>query len=96
MRSRYSAYVAGNAEYLSATWHPSTRPASVEVDPDIRWFALDIVARTGGGMFDTTGTVQFVASFRVLSKGAPGNRGEQNENSRFVKENQRWLYVDGL
>ena len=91
MRSRYSAYVVGNADYLRATWHSSTRPATLEIDPDIRWFALDITGRTGGGMFDSTGTVAFVASFRVS-----GTRGEQNENSRFVKERKQWFYVDAL
>ena len=89
MRSRYSAYVVGNAEYLRATWHTSTRPATLEVDPDIRWFALTITGRTKGGMFDSEGTVAFVASFRVN-----GSRGEQNENSRFVKEAKQWFYVD--
>ena len=30
MRSRYSAYVLGLIDYLLATWHPSTRPASID------------------------------------------------------------------
>ena len=29
MRSRYCAYVRGNADYLLATWHPTTRPAQL-------------------------------------------------------------------
>jgi SEC-C motif-containing protein len=29
MRSRYSAYVLKREDYLLATWHPSTRPASL-------------------------------------------------------------------
>ena len=29
MRSRYSAFAVGDAAYLLATWHPSTRPAAL-------------------------------------------------------------------
>ena len=34
MRSRYSAFVVLDAGYLLRTWHPETRPASLELDPD--------------------------------------------------------------
>ncbi|HEX8496958.1 MAG TPA: YchJ family metal-binding protein, partial [Actinomycetales bacterium] len=27
MRSRFSAFAVGDAAYLGATWHPSTRPS---------------------------------------------------------------------
>ena len=33
MRSRYTAYVVGDRSYLLATWHPSTRPTRLELDP---------------------------------------------------------------
>ena len=96
MRSRYSAYVIGDADYLRETWAASTRPASLELDPDIRWFALDIVARTKGGMLDTEGTVEYTASFRVsASDGKKSSRGEQRETSRFVRDGKRWVYLDG-
>jgi len=100
MRSRYSAYVIGDADYLRETWHSSTRPASLELDPDIRWFALDIVARTKGGMLDTEGTVEYTASFRVSASdgtadGKKSSRGEQRETSRFVRDGKRWVYLDG-
>ncbi|MCB2071282.1 MAG: hypothetical protein KDF67_17515, partial [Ottowia sp.] len=32
MRSRYSAFVREDAAYLLATWHASTRPASLSFD----------------------------------------------------------------
>ncbi|MBH0009443.1 YchJ family protein [Salinibacterium sp. SWN1162] len=91
MRSRYSAYTLGETEYLLKTWHPSTRPATLELDADVRWFRLEIVARTGGSMFDTTGTVEFRAHYRH-----DGGADQQHENSNFVRENGAWLYVDAV
>jgi SEC-C motif-containing protein len=88
MRSRYSAFAVGDADYLLASWHPSTRPASVDLDPDVRWVRLDILSRTGGGVLDTEGTVEFRAFHRV-----DGVRGERYENSEFVREGGRWYYL---
>jgi SEC-C motif domain protein len=90
MRSRYSAYAIGEPEYLLATWHPSTRPASLELDPELHWYRLDILGRTRGGMLDTEGTVEFRASFRI-----DGQPGSQHESSRFVRDAGRWYYMDG-
>ena len=90
MRSRYSAFSMGLADYLLATWHASTRPQTLELDPDIRWLRLLIEATNGGGPFDDTGTVIFTAIGR-----GPDGRFEQRETSRFVRENSRWFYVDG-
>ncbi|CAO1651466.1 YchJ-like middle NTF2-like domain-containing protein [Salinibacterium sp. NYA9b] len=91
MRSRYSAYVRGETDYLLKTWHSSTRPTTLELDPDVRWYRLDIVARTGGSMFDTAGTVEFRAHYRF-----DGGADQQHENSRFLRENGAWLYVDAV
>jgi SEC-C motif domain protein len=94
MRSRFSAFAAGDAEHLLATWHPSTRPESLELDPALRWYRLDIHGVSRGGPFDDEGWVDFTAHHR----GAPGSgtRGSQRENSRFVREDGRWSYVDGV
>ena len=43
MRSRFTAFATGNAAYLLASWHPSTRPATLELEDDIRWYRLDIL-----------------------------------------------------
>ena len=44
MRSRYSAYVLGLEDYLQATWHPDTRPATLELDatPRPQWLGLSV------------------------------------------------------
>ncbi|MFT3715957.1 MAG: YchJ family metal-binding protein [Gordonia sp. (in: high G+C Gram-positive bacteria)] len=90
MRSRYTAFALGDVEHPSATWHPSTRPADLHLDDDTRWLHSSVGPTTGGGPFDRAGTVEFTAVFR-----GPDGRGELREHSRFVKENGRWLYVDG-
>lgn len=91
MRSRFTAFALGLPEYLLATWHPSTRPASLDLDDTQRWARLDIVATRAGGPFDTSGTVAFRAFWR-----SAGERGVLEETSDFVREDGRWLYVDGV
>jgi SEC-C motif-containing protein len=92
MRSRYSAFAVGDAGYLLATWHPRTRPATLELRPEQVWRRLDVLATRAGGPFDDAGEVQFAASFRDA---APGERGRLHELSRFVRDGGAWLYVDG-
>lgn len=88
MRSRYSAFAVADAGYLTATWHPSTRPALLELDPDLHWYRLDIIAVHGGEERDTAGVVEFEAYYR-----SPGGAGTQSETSRFVRESRRWYYL---
>jgi SEC-C motif-containing protein len=90
MRSRYSAYVGGNADYLLATWHPTTRPAPLDLggEPPVRWLGLQVRRHTVTGA--DTAVVEFVARYRI------GNRAQRlHETSRFVREGGRWYYLDG-
>jgi SEC-C motif domain protein len=91
MRSRYSAFAVGDPAYLLATWHPSTRPRSLDLDPDVRWVGLEVLTTTGGGLLATEGTVEFRAH-SVVQRVA----GSQHEDSRFLRTGGRWLYVDGV
>ncbi|GAB6857512.1 YchJ family protein [Microbacterium xylanilyticum] len=91
MRSRYTAFARGDAAYLLRSWHPSTRPERLDLDDDVRWLRLDILAKTGGGPFDTEGVVEFEAIHRD-----PAGRGVLHERSRFVREDGHWYYVDGV
>lgn len=88
MRSRYSAFALGDADYLLRTWHPSARPRTLEIDPKTQWTRLAVLETDGGGLLDTTGTVSFRAIY-VLD----GKRHVMDETSRFVREGKRWLYV---
>ena len=87
MRSRYSAYAVGDAAHLMATWHPSTRPAGVGLDPDLRWTGLEVL-EAAGGLLDTAGTVHFRAHH--LRRGVAG---VLEERSRFARHGGRWVYV---
>lgn len=89
MRSRFSAFAVGDAGYLLRSWHSSTRPADLELDAGLRWYRLDIDGGERGGMLDAEGTVEFTAHYR-----AGAERGSQHENSRFVREGGRWVYLD--
>ncbi|TQN42752.1 SEC-C motif-containing protein [Blastococcus colisei] len=91
MRSRYSAFALGDPGYLLATWHSTTRPPVLELDPDVHWTGLDLLATTGGTLLSAEGTVEFRASYRVS-----GRTGAQHERSRFVREDGRWRYLDGV
>lgn len=90
MRSRYTAFVVGDAHYLTDTWHPRTCPDVLELDPAQRWVGLEIVAADEGGGSDNRGTVEYQASWRHGRV-----RGVLRERSRFVKQGGRWWYVDG-
>lgn len=92
MRSRFSAFAVGDVDYLLTTWHPTTRPASLELDEDLRWYRLDVLATRGGGPFETEGVVEFEAFHRTSG----GPSGTQHETSRFTREDGQWLYVDGV
>lgn len=89
MRSRYSAYVLELRDYLLASWHASTRPASLEPnEPGLRWLGLE-VKRAALPDADH-GTVEFVARSKL------GGRAHRlHETSRFVREESQWYYVDG-
>jgi SEC-C motif-containing protein len=90
MRSRYSAFVVGDAGYLLQTWHPRTRPKMLELDPGVRWYRLDILRTARGGLLDADGTVEFRAFYREDS-----GAGQQHELSRFQRDGGRWRYLDG-
>lgn len=91
MRSRYSAFARGDADYLFRTWHPRTRPADVTIDPGIAWIGLEVVDTVAGGPDDDLGEVEFVAHFENEDR-----RGRLHERSRFQRRAGRWFYVDGL
>lgn len=82
MRSRYSAFAVGDRAYLLATWHPTTRPRRLRLD-DTRWLRLEVLDRSGG-LLDVEGTVRFRAHH---------SGGVVEEDSRFVRDGGRWLYV---
>lgn len=89
MRSRFSAFAVGDADYLLRSWHSSTRPARLELDPELSWSRLEIQGSTGGGAFHTEGTVEFTA----YSRWHGGGEEAMHEDSSFVRESGAWVYL---
>jgi len=89
MRSRYSAFVRGDLPYLLATWHPDTRPATLDPDPPgLRWLGLEV--RRHADQDADHATVEFVARSKLQ-----GRAHRLHETSRFVRLDGRWHYLDG-
>ena len=90
MRSRYMAYGLGLEPYLLATWHPSTRPTSLDFnkEPPLNWIGLTIKRHEQLG--EDKAIVEFIARYKI------GGRAQRlHESSRFVRESGFWFYVDG-
>ncbi len=79
MRSRYSAFVVGDGDYLWRTWHPRTRPERGAARPATQWTGLEILEAT-----------EDVVEFR-----AHHEQGVLHERSRFEQRAGRWFYLDG-
>lgn len=90
MRSRFEAFARGDAAHLLASWHPSTRPAELDLEPELEWRRLQIVDTVAGGPDDDEGVVEFRASYR-----SPDGAGLLHERSRFARVDGRWVYLDG-
>ena len=88
MRSRYSAFVLERADYLLATWHVSTRPASIDFDEGVKWLGLEVKRHKPTDEGHAGG--EFVARSRRQGRGQ-----RLHERSRFVREDGPWYYVDG-
>lgn len=90
MRSRYSACVICNADYLIATTHISKRSSisKKEVEQWAKansWHRLEI-------LHSDTFTVEFKAYFRDRS----AKQQVHHEQSTFVFEEENWYYLDGV
>jgi len=90
MRARYSAYAAGDLDYVWQTWHPRTRPTELTADPGVRWTGLEIVDTVDGQRGDDSGEVEFRAHYLQNRRS-----GTLHERSRFAVRARRWFYVDG-
>lgn len=90
MRSRYSAFAVHDLTYLVRTWHPSTRPTRLDLGSGRTWDRLQVLATSGGSLFESEGQVRFRAHY--VQDGTPGT---QEESSRFVRESGEWYYLDG-
>ena len=96
MRSRYSAFVKGEVDYLLRSHHSSTRPVKershmLQWMNSVQWLGLTILSAAAGQANDSNGYVEFKA-FYVES-----NQTQIiHEKSLFEKENGYWVYVSGI
>ena len=87
MRSRYSAYVLEDRDYLLTTWHADFRPSQLRFDSGIHWIELEIISDQQQG---AKAVVEFEA--RLL---ADGEVVSMHERSDFVSHQGQWLYTRG-
>lgn len=96
MRSRYSAYVLADVNYILKTTHPSQRKyysatAIKKWASSSKWLKLDVLATETGLASDTKGTVTFKAYY-FDEKNMPQIH---HEHSSFVKEKGSWYFLEG-
>lgn len=93
MRSRYVAYTRLEADYLYKTWHSQTRPSKNELKQlePTNWQGLNIISTQQGLAKDEQGQVEFVAIWQDEN----GSLHQMHEVSQFVREKDRWVYVQG-
>lgn len=88
MRSRYSAFVENNENYLRLTWAESHSPTTIHLDSSHKWLGLKVLSCEQGCDLDELGWVHFIARYRVAGK---AKRIE--ERSRFCRQHGRWVYA---
>lgn len=95
MRSRYSAFAQGEADYILSSTHPDTRGeldlAEIKVwANESKWMGLTIIATDSGLKEDTSGVVEFNASYQ-------NNQHDYNhrEIAEFKKIDDSWFFLDG-
>ncbi len=91
LRSRYTAFVLGKIGYLADTLSPDIRGDFDEVEAentasDATWQGLDVRAITDGGENDESGSIEFIARFRLR-----GQQRVHHELATFRREQGRWL-----
>jgi SEC-C motif-containing protein len=95
MRSRYSAYVTGQIQYLATSLHPDHRQdldlsATRRWSRSARWLNLQVVSSRRGGGQDEEGEVEFIATYKEKGVVKP-----HHERANFSRKDGVWYYVDG-
>ncbi|OEJ64642.1 YchJ family protein [Magnetovibrio blakemorei] len=95
MRSRYTAHVKDDFDHVANTHAKSAqssynKAAAKAQSVDTEWVGLEITETTGGGADDEVGTVTFTARFNEA-----GQLHAHRERADFIRENGRWVYLDG-
>ncbi|HUX36833.1 MAG TPA: YchJ family metal-binding protein [Rectinemataceae bacterium] len=94
MRSRYSAYVKGELDWLMKSCvggdEGVDREATRKWAEESEWLGLKIVSTDKGGPTDDKGSVEFIADYVQ-----GGLHDKHHEMASFVKKDGVWLYAEG-
>lgn len=95
MRSRYTAYVLGEIDYIVKTIpmlerKNFDRALAKEWSKSSQWLGLEIISTKNGGANDSRGVVEFRA--RYIQN---GQEQIHHEISTFKKNGDRWQFIDG-
>jgi SEC-C motif domain protein len=96
MRSRYSAFVAGNLDYIENTSAGEARLKFNRTEleqslPGTQWLGLEISERQGGQAEDTVGFITFRVQYNDH-----GRLFTQTERSEFRRIGGEWRYWKGV
>ncbi len=96
MRSRYSAFVVADGEYLLKTHSKQTKDQVNKTElvkwaKSVKWIGLKIIDKEKGQKDDEVGFVEFEAFFkeRIFKRSI-------HEKSKFIKEDGIWVYLNGI
>lgn len=95
MRSRYSAYVKENIEYVDKTHHPDfgqdfDKEEALKWAQESDWQGLEILKAQDGLAKDESGVVEFRAKYKNAGKDAI-----HHEVANFKKQQGNWYYTEG-
>lgn len=96
MRSRYSAYVMHEIDYISRSCVQDPDKNEIDLEETRRWSeestwqGLKIIRIEKGGENDTEGTVDFSATYT-----RKGLKDVHLEKARFIKKDGEWVYESG-
>ncbi len=95
MRSRYSAYVVKEIDYIAKTHSPKA-PTKIDLDAtkqwaqDSEWMGLKIIKVEENPENNKRSNIEFIASYNLK-----GNSCEHHELAEFEKINDKWFFHDG-
>ena len=89
MRSRFVAFGLGDFDYIERT-QIEPLPPHIRERQAPEWERLEIISQHEGGPDNETGTVEFVAHYKL-----PQGPRLHRELSRFIRVDGVWRYQDG-
>ncbi len=95
LRSRYTAYVLGNVDYIAHTMSMDIRDTFDQIEAEntvarTTWQGLEIREIADGGEDDDSGTVEFTARFEM-----GGENRVHHERANFRREDGKWMVGTG-